>query len=102
LVNREEAPWGSHLLYPQEGILRDDVPEERTHGILAGLAWSECAEVCVVYIDRGITEGMRKYGIPGAEKKGQPIEYRRLGGEWEIPEFKDLTPDELAALPIVK
>jgi len=100
LVNHGEAPWASHLLYPQPGILRDDVAEERVHGITAGLVWSECAEKCVVYIDRGITEGMRKYGIPGAEKKGQPIEYRRIG-VLAIPEFADLTPEQLIALPII-
>ena len=33
---RGEAPIASHLLYTQEGILYDDIPEERKHGIIPG------------------------------------------------------------------
>jgi hypothetical protein len=35
---RGEAPFASHLLYTQEGVLLDSVPEERTLGIEAGFA----------------------------------------------------------------
>lgn len=102
LVNHGEAPWASHLLYTQPGILRDDVPGERVHGITAGLAWSSQAEKVIVGIDRGITEGMRRYGIPNAEKNGQEIEYVRLGGVWAIDQFVDLSPSQLAEMEIVK
>lgn len=43
-LGRNEAPIASHLLYTQEGILKDDIPEERQWGIDAGLAWKSVAE----------------------------------------------------------
>ena len=75
---RGEAPIASHLLYTQPGVLRDDVPEERQHGIDAGLAWRRVAEASVVYTDRGITKGM-EYGIAEAKAAGLPVEYREIG-----------------------
>ena len=74
---RGEAPFVSHLLYTQESVLNDDVPEERTLGIEAGLAWGSMAEATVVYTDYGISNGM-KYGIQRAESEGRPVEYRQL------------------------
>jgi hypothetical protein len=74
---RGEAPIASHLLYTQPGVLRDEVPDERRHGIDAGLAWIRAAEATVVYMDRGLSRGMR-YGIEAAVKAGRPIEYRFL------------------------
>ena len=35
---RGEAPFASHLLYTQPGVLDDDVPGERALGIAAGFA----------------------------------------------------------------
>jgi hypothetical protein len=81
-LNRGEAPLASHLLYTRAGILNDDVPVERKWGIDAGLAWRRVAEASVVYIDRGISGGMR-YGIDAATKAGRPVEYRRLHGPKE-------------------
>lgn len=56
---RGEAPLASHLLYTQPQIFNDNVPEEREAGISAGLSWYEVAELCAVYADYGITEGMK-------------------------------------------
>jgi hypothetical protein len=75
---RGESPIASHLLHTQPGILRDEVPEERHHGIMAGLAWSTAAHAAVVYTDRGISEGMH-LGIKHHESFGLPIEYRQIG-----------------------
>lgn len=58
-LKRGEAPIASHLLYTQQGILDDAVPEERALGIKAGHAWIAGADAMVVYVDRGISEGMR-------------------------------------------
>lgn len=77
---RGEAPIASHLLYTQPGVLRDHVPDERQHGIDAGLAWRHVAEASVVYTDFGISQGMR-YGISAAESAGVPVEYRSIGAE---------------------
>jgi len=72
-----EAPIASHLLYTQEGILDDDIPEERALGIYAGLLWGAHAEKTVVYTDRGISRGM-EYGIENAEKAGRQVEFRSI------------------------
>jgi hypothetical protein len=74
---RGEAPIASHLLYTQPGMLRDDITREREQGIAGGLAWGPVADATVVYIDRGISPGM-KGGIADAESAGRPIEYRVL------------------------
>ena len=74
---RGEAPIASHLLYTQPGILDDKIPEERQLGIEAGLAWGRLGEATVVYVDRGISRGM-KYGIERAQKEGRPVEYHAL------------------------
>jgi hypothetical protein len=76
-ILRGESPYASHLLYTQEGILDDNIPEERTLGIEAGFVWRKAAEATVVYTDRGISKGM-EYGITHAQSIGHPIEYRRL------------------------
>ncbi len=76
---RGEAPYASHLLYTQEGVLNDDVPEEREHGIQAGFAWRQAAQATVVYQDLGISRGMQ-YGIDHAKEQGSEIEYRSLPG----------------------
>lgn len=76
-LSRGEAPFASHLLYTQPGVLDDNVPEERKKGIEAGLAWGEKAGKTVVYFDYGITKGMQM-GIERAKSAGRPVEYRRL------------------------
>lgn len=78
---RGEAPYCSHLLYTQPGVLRDKVLEERRLGIEAGFAWGDKAQLRVVYTNRGITSGMQK-GIRRAQDIGQRVEYRELPGKW--------------------
>jgi hypothetical protein len=74
-LRRGEAPWASHLLYPQ--VLQDSRADERALGIAAGLAWGEVAEATAVYTDRGISAGMR-LGIEAAKAAGRAVEYRSL------------------------
>ncbi len=81
---RGEAPFASHLLYTQTGVLNDLIPAERTLGIAAGLEWGERAEATVVYVDRGISDGMLQ-GIERANRVGRPIEERWLEGQGSIP-----------------
>ena len=76
---RGEAPIASHLLYTQRGVLDDALPAERQLGIDAGLAWRRVAEASVVYVDRGVSLGMR-YGIAAARSAGLPVEPRSLFG----------------------
>ena len=77
---RGEAPFASHALYTQPGVLRDDVPEERRLGIDAGLAWGRHADARVFYTDLGWSSGMDA-GFASARGCGQTVEYRTL------PEF---------------
>ena len=76
-LHRGEAPIASHILYAQDGILNDDIAEERQLGIDAGLAWKKVADASVVYTDYGITKGMQ-YGIEAAREAGIPVEYRKI------------------------
>lgn len=78
-LSRGEAPFAMHLLYTQEGILDDDIPEQRNQGISAGLAWGRKANKTVVYTNLGITKGM-EIGIQRARKEGRIVEFRVL--EW--------------------
>ena len=76
-LSRGEAPIASHLLYTQEGILNDNIPEERQLGINAGLAWKEVATKHIFYIDYGYSKGM-EYAKQYATKNNIPIEERRI------------------------
>jgi hypothetical protein len=76
---RGEAPFASHALYTQPGVLDDTNPHERAKGIEAGFAWRPFVRMTVVYTDRGITEGMRR-GIEHAKTMTwHHVEYRELG-----------------------
>lgn len=74
-LRRGEAPFASHLLYTQ--VLDDVKPEERELGLSAGLEWYAGATLCAVYVDRGISGGMRR-GIDAARAAGVQVEERRL------------------------
>ena len=75
---RGESPLAFHLLYTQDGVLDDTLPEERRRGIAAGHAWIEKADVVAVYGDLGISYGMRQ-GIAEAEARKVPVVYRTIG-----------------------
>lgn len=77
---RGEAPYASHLLYTQPGVLRDEVPEDRKLGIEAGFCWHVFADGMVVYTDLGISSGMKR-GMENATSIGLPYEMRSLP-EW--------------------
>lgn len=74
---RGEAPYASHALYTQDGVLDDGDPEQRKIGIRAGFRWRKAAEATVVYTDLGITAGMDE-GIAHARSIGQRIIWRQL------------------------
>jgi hypothetical protein len=75
---RGEAPFASHALYTQPGVLSDADPAERAHGIAAGFAWREAVRCkTVVYTDPGTSRGM-ELGIKHATDLGCPVVYRSL------------------------
>lgn len=75
LIRHDEAPYASHLLYTQKGILNDDIQEQRKLGIEAGLKWGEKAELTVVYLDKGLSKGMIQ-GIKRAQRNDREVQYR--------------------------
>ena len=77
-LRRGEAPFASHLLYTQPGVLRDEVPAERRLGIAAGFAWGNRAKAAVFYLDLGWSSGMRG-AVEHWRDCGVPIEERYLG-----------------------
>lgn len=82
---RGEAPFASHGLYTQPGVLNDEVPEDRKLGIQAGFEWRFLADATVVYTDLGTTNGMRQ-GIEDALEHGGTVEYRSLANcSWWRP-----------------
>ena len=81
---RGEAPFASHGLYTQDGVLDDTKPEERALGMWAGFYWGDKADCTVVYEDLGVSRGMTA-GIERAEHQGRRVVRRMLGGEWSSP-----------------
>lgn len=75
LRNRREAPFASHLNYTT--ALDDDISEERTMGIEAGLALGARLERSAFYVDHGFSTGMR-YGLDAAVKAGRPVSFREF------------------------
>jgi hypothetical protein len=85
---RGEAPFGSHLIYTQPGVLDDDTPADRKLGMEAGFAWKHVAQASVFYTDLGWTPGM-KAGADASRMRGLSVEVRSLGPDWEsAPEYK--------------
>lgn len=77
LVNHNESPYASHLIYTRKYVLRDHIPEERKLGIEAGFYWRDISEKTVFYVDLGISNGM-KLGIEDCKKKGKDYEVRKF------------------------
>lgn len=75
---RGEAPFASHMLYTD--VLDDDCLPERLQGIQAGLEWGQFADYVVVYVDFGISSGM-KDAIAHWDKLGKRIERRTIAPE---------------------
>ena len=74
-LGRGEAPIASHLLYTQ--MLNYDISFERELRIRAGLAWTECADLHVFYIDFGYSSGMLE-ALRYAIDRGFNVEERKI------------------------
>lgn len=84
---RNEAPYASHALYTQPGVLDDAIPAEREHGIQAGFAFRSRMDATIIYGDLGTSKGMI-YGVEHANRlvasgAAHTIEYRELGPDWD-------------------
>ena len=82
IVNRQEAPYASHGLYTQPGVLDDTDPRERLLGITAGFMYREIVEETAVYVDLGLSPGMQA-GVENALKMSHPVDYRMFLNGWE-------------------
>lgn len=100
LIYHGEAPFLSHLLYPQPCILNDHDQDERRMGITAGHQWMLRADLVAVYTDLGESPGMAQ-GIKMAKRCGITVKYRRIHNDlWH--EMVRVRPDlfpELTPIP---
>lgn len=78
-LRRGEAPFASHLLYPQPGVLSEVT--ERAHGLIAGLAHTCYCDTVAVYTDLGVSAGMQA-SIDAALARGQAVVYRTVS--WSV------------------
>ena len=76
-LRRGEAPVASHLLYTQPGVLDDNVPDERSLGIEAGLSWARVADAAAFYVDLGWSAGMQA-AWERHVANGLPVEQRTI------------------------
>lgn len=81
--SRGEAPYASHALYTQPGVLDDNDPAERSLGIQAGFLWAAHAHARVFYLDLGWSRGMRE-AHRDAILRGQHRVFRRMPSKWPI------------------
>jgi hypothetical protein len=78
-LHRGEAPFASHALYTQPGVLRDDVLRERRLGIDAGFALGERLDAVAFYVDLGWSPGMLD-ARGHWERRGRDVLVRTLPG----------------------
>jgi hypothetical protein len=82
---RGEAPFASHLLYTQPGVLQDEDPFQRRVGITAGLAWGKVADAHIFYTDLGWSEGMLQ-ALAHCRREERATEFRALDGRIRTPD----------------
>ena len=78
-IRRGEAPFASHLLYPQ--VLDEYNPEDRAQGITLGHEVMVRADLVVFYTDLGWSPGM-SLAAGQCDRFNKDTETRTLG-EWE-------------------
>lgn len=79
---RGEAPFASHLIYPQANILNDNIASERQLGIEAGYSWGSFADLHAFYTDRGWSPGMIQAlrRLEADHTRDLKVEFRALYG----------------------
>lgn len=78
---RGEAPFASHLLYTQPGVLCDEDAAEREMGIMRGFVFHDVAVRHVFYVDLGMSFGML-CAWDARTANGVALETRTLGADW--------------------
>lgn len=77
-IDRDEAPFASHVLYPL--ILEDSDPDERETGMSCGQEWMLAADLVAVYTDMGVSTGMQN-DLDFARNHNIRVMYRTLPSE---------------------
>lgn len=80
-LQRDVAPFASHLLYTQ--VLDDQSQDDLKRGMKAGFAMGDQCDERWVFIDRGVSSGM-KAAITRAERLRQPTYEKSLGDDWQV------------------
>jgi len=90
-LNRGEAPFMSHLLYPLRtfGVLDEDRPDQRQRGFDAEKQWLRKAEMLVLYRDKGLSDGMSQTMELATQIQIQ-VKFRRLSTSEFAPDSGDL------------
>ena len=76
-LRRGEAPFASHLFYTRDGLLDDNVPEDRKAGMEAGWAFVRTLDHVVAYVDLGVSPGMQE-DVDQATASDRAVESRSL------------------------
>lgn len=79
-IRQGYAPFASHLLYTQQGVLDDDLVAERELGIALGEAWRPVATITLFYVDLGWSSGMLR-AKEHCESGGHDYRIRQIGVE---------------------
>lgn len=84
---RGEAPYASHALYTQLGVLNDDNADERQMGISAGFEVRKLFSKTVFYTNLGESRGMIEARKAVKELGNHEVEDRQLPDDWEEKAF---------------
>lgn len=90
---QDVAPYASHGLYTQPGVLNDQLPEERKKGMRAGFAIGAQLDQRWFFTDLGMTDGMLR-GEEAAKKKNQ-VTHRFQIPDWETFTKRDAFIDQV-------
>lgn len=74
-LSKNEAPLASHLLFYE--VLNTNNQIERDLGLICQLSWVKDCDLVAVYIDRGMTDAMKKVTAV-AQLRNKKIEYRTI------------------------
>ena len=87
-LSRGEAPFASHLLYTQVGVLDDYDPQERDLGIRLGYEWGRLASLHAFYTDFGWSPGMLS-ALQRCRELELDLEFRSLNDHIQLPPNTD-------------
>lgn len=91
----DAAPYASHALYTQPGVLNDQIPAERKNGMRAGFAIGAKLEERWFFIDLGMTDGMLR-GEERAARQTPPQKTRRISlPGWESNHVREALIDKI-------